>query len=86
MARRIRGKAVWAVLFAAVLLGAAACAEGTQCVDQSGNVHNEHHWIESVVCSPTCQAEGYTLFHCTQCGSEYTGNRIPAGEEYHSWQ
>ncbi len=87
MARRIRCKAVWAVLFAAVLLlGTMACAEGTQCIDQSGNVYNEHHWIESVVCPPTCQSEGYTLFYCTQCGSEYTGNRIPAGEEYHSWQ
>ena len=91
MAKRIRGarrKTVWAVLFVAavLLLCAAACAEETQCVDSSGNIYSEHHWIESVVTPPTCQADGNTLYYCTQCGNYYTGNVIPAGEQHHNWE
>ena len=90
MAKRIRGtrrKTVWAVLFAAavILLCAAACAEGTQCVDSDGIIREGHHWIVSVVTPPTCQTDGNTLYYCTQCGNYYTGDVIPAGEQYHSW-
>ncbi len=90
MAKRIRGtrrKTVWAVLFAAavILLCAAACAEGTQCVDSDGIINEEHNWIVSVVTPPTCQTDGNTLYYCTQCGNYYTGDVIPAGEQYHSW-
>ena len=81
MAKRIRGarrKTVWAVLFAAaVLLCAAACAEEALCIDSEGGVHEEHHWIESVVTPPTCQADGNTLYYCTQCGNYYTGGCDP---------
>lgn len=54
---------------------AATCTEPQTC-EKCGTVlelPKGHNYSETVI-APTCEAMGYSVFECTECGDSYTGN------------
>ena len=46
-------------------------------------VNSTGHDYRSAVTAPTCTAEGYTTYSCTECGHSYVGDRVSAkGHSY----
>ena len=43
------------------------------------------HTYEQTVCEPTCSVDGFTVFHCTECGYEYVGNITKAAHTESDW-
>ena len=47
-------------------------------IDGTWSVYGCDHNYEAVVTPPTCTADGYTTYTCTNCGSSYTGDVVTA--------
>ena len=46
----------------------------------------DSHDYQAEVTAPTCTAEGYTTYTCTQCGDSYVSDNVPAtGHHYGYW-
>lgn len=43
------------------------------------------HSYEETVVEPTCSADGFTVFKCTECGYEYVGNHTKAAHTETDW-
>ena len=54
----------------------------TVCGQSEGNALS-HSYAAEVV-SPTCTTQGYTRYHCVNCGDSYTGDTVPVSG--HDWQ
>lgn len=60
---------------------AATCTEPQTC-EKCGTVlelPKGHSYSETVI-APTCEAMGYSVFECTECGDSYTGNYTDKAE------
>lgn len=67
---------------------AAAGTYSFYCTDNAGNVSQtymvtverapEHSYIVNSKVNPTCTAQGYTVYRCTDCGDTYNADYVPA--------
>ena len=46
---------------------------------------NGHSWDAGVVTAPTCTAQGYTTYTCTECGETKKGNYTGVNPNNHKW-
>lgn len=63
---------------------AATCTEPQTC-EKCGTVlelPKGHNYSETVI-APTCEAMGYSVFECTECGDSYTGNFTDKAEHHY---
>ena len=45
----------------------------------------DHTWVKGETTAPTCEAEGYTVYTCSECGKSENRDKVPATGHAYAW-